>query len=217
MKMLPSGSQVTSVGCRNCPSIAGRGGFTRVQAPPSSEASFLRPNTIVTRPSGLNLITISEPLSTAQMLSSLSVRTVCAKDQAYRLWPISRTNLPFWSNSRICAAVAPYAGPVVLPRLKTKMCFFDLTATPDASPRCKSVGNLKKSGTESNLISDTGPPRSAANAAGLNAAAPTNAKQANRQGFMETSFVTQVPYHSYQPSALSRSRLIRRVVADSDS
>src|SRR5213596_3772122 len=91
MKMLPWVSHVTSVGWRNCPSTGGRGGLTRFHgSAPSSEASFLRPNTIVTRPSGLNLITISEPLSTAQRLSSLSTRTVCANDQAYRFLPISR-------------------------------------------------------------------------------------------------------------------------------
>src|SRR5581483_4247551 len=82
MKMLPCVSQVTSVGCRNCPSTGGRGGVTRVHGPASSEASFLRPKTIVTRPSGLNLMIMSDPLSTAQMLSSLSTRTACAYDHA---------------------------------------------------------------------------------------------------------------------------------------
>src|SRR2546426_5382355 len=156
MKMLPCVSQVTSVGCLNWPSTAGRGGLTRVQASaPSSDASFLRPNTITTRPSGLNLIIMSEPLSTAQRLSSLSTRTVCANDQAYRFFPISRMYLPSGPNSSTCAAVAAYAGPVVLPRLYTKMCPFELTATPDASPKCKSGGSLKKFGTESNGISGT--------------------------------------------------------------
>src|SRR5215831_4960989 len=82
IKMLPCVSHVTSVGCRNWPSTGGRGGLTRVHGPASSDASFLRPNTITTRPSGLNLMIMSEPLSTAQRLSSLSTRTVCAKDQA---------------------------------------------------------------------------------------------------------------------------------------
>src|SRR5207249_11265847 len=117
MKMLPCVSQVTSVGCLNWPSTGGRGGLTRVHGPASSEASFLRPNTMTTRPSGLNLTTISDPLSTAQRLSSLSTRTVCAYDHAYRFLPTSRIYLPSGPNSRICAAVAPYAGPVVLPRL----------------------------------------------------------------------------------------------------
>src|SRR6266849_2512770 len=85
MKMLPWGSQVTSVGWRNWPSVAGSGGLGCFHASaPSSEASFLRPNTIVTRPSGLNFTIMSEPLSIAQMLSSLSTRTACAYDQAYR-------------------------------------------------------------------------------------------------------------------------------------
>src|SRR5260370_39879342 len=83
IKMLPCVSQVTSVGCLNWPSTGGRGGLTRFHASaPSSDASFLRPNTIVTRPSGLNLTIMSEPLSTAQRLSSLSTRTVCANDHA---------------------------------------------------------------------------------------------------------------------------------------
>src|SRR5438034_5453859 len=156
MKMLPWVSHVTSVGWRNCPSTGGRGGLTRFHgSAPSSEASFLRPNTIVTRPSGLNLITISDPLSTAQRLSSLSTRTVCANDHAYRFLPTSRIYLPSGPNSRICAAVAPYAGPVVLPRLNTKMCPFEFTATPEASPKCRSAGSLKKFGTESNGISGT--------------------------------------------------------------
>src|SRR5213592_351382 len=82
IKMLPCGSHVTSVGCLNCPITGGRGGVTRVHGPASSDASFLRPNTMTTRPSGLNLTTISDPLSTAQRLSSLSTRTVCAYDHA---------------------------------------------------------------------------------------------------------------------------------------
>src|SRR5260370_2642220 len=77
----PCVSHVTSVGCRNWPSIAGSGGLGCFHASaPSSEASFLRPNTIATRPSGLNLTIISDPLSTTQTLSSLSTRTVLAKD-----------------------------------------------------------------------------------------------------------------------------------------
>ena len=41
----------------------------------SSADSFRRPNTITTRPAWLNLMIMSEPLSMAQMLSSLSMRT----------------------------------------------------------------------------------------------------------------------------------------------
>src|SRR5690242_8480927 len=74
---------------------------------PSSDASFFRPNTMSTRPSGSNLITMSDPLSTAHKLSSLSTRTVWAKDHAYRLWPISRMNFPSGPNSNTCEAVAP--------------------------------------------------------------------------------------------------------------
>src|SRR2546425_1717212 len=155
IKMLPCVSQVTSVGCLNWPSTGGRGGVTRVHGPPSSDASFFRPNTMTTRPSGLNLTTMSDPLSTAHRLSSLSMRTVWANDHAYRLWPISLMYLPSGPNSSTCAAVAPYAGPVTLPRLNTKTCPFELTATPEASPKCRFSGSLKKFGTESNGISGT--------------------------------------------------------------
>src|ERR1700692_377324 len=80
-----------SVTCLNIPSSGGSGGLVSFNGPvPSSEASCLRPNTITTRPAGLNLITMSEPLSAAQMLSSLSILTVCANDQAYRFFGIYR-------------------------------------------------------------------------------------------------------------------------------
>src|SRR5439155_12745674 len=113
--MLPCGSQVTSVGWRNWPSTGGRGGVTRFHASaPSSDDSFFLPNTIATWPSGLNLTIMSDPLSTHQMLSSLSTRTTCANDHAYRPLPISRMNLPSGPNSSSCDAVAPYAGPAAL-------------------------------------------------------------------------------------------------------
>src|SRR5438132_7865952 len=113
--MLPSESQATSVGWRKSPSTAGRGGLTCSHGFVSSSAdSFLRPKTITTRPAWLNLIIMSEPLSTAQMLSSLSMRTVWAKDQAYRPLPISRTNSPLGPNSSNCAAAGAYAGPPAL-------------------------------------------------------------------------------------------------------
>src|SRR5215471_17127894 len=83
MKMSPCVPQVTSVGWRNWPFSAARGGLVRVQGTASSDASFLRPDTIVTRPSGLKRMIMSDPLSMAQMLSSLSTRTAWAYDQAY--------------------------------------------------------------------------------------------------------------------------------------
>ena len=46
------------------------------------DASPLRPNTQTTRPCGLSFRIMSEPLSTTQMLSSLSMRTAWAYDQA---------------------------------------------------------------------------------------------------------------------------------------
>jgi hypothetical protein len=63
----------------NIPSSGGSGGLASFNGPvPSSEASCLRPNTITTHPSRLNLITMSEPLSVTQILSSRSTLTVCA-------------------------------------------------------------------------------------------------------------------------------------------
>src|SRR5580765_8414053 len=112
--MFPSVSHATSVGCRNWPLTGGRGGLTRVHGSASSDASFLRPNTIVTRPSGLKRMIMSEPLSMAQRLSSLSKRTSWAYDHAYRPLPTSRTNLPVLSNRSTCDAVEPYAGPPAL-------------------------------------------------------------------------------------------------------
>ena len=47
----------------------------------SSTASGRRPITIVTRPAGLNLITMFVPSSTAQMLSCASTRTECANEK----------------------------------------------------------------------------------------------------------------------------------------
>src|SRR5580704_2140917 len=136
INVFPAASQATSVTCRNIPSAGGSGGFTCFSGPvPSSEASCFRPNTITTCPSGLNLITMSDPLSVTQMLSCGSTFTACAYDHAYKLCPISLTNFPLASNSSNCAPLAPYAGPVLLPREKTKTCPFELAATPATSPK----------------------------------------------------------------------------------
>ena len=56
--------------------------------------------TIATRPAGLNLMTMFDPSSTVQMLSSLSTRTAWANVKPYSPAPISRTKVPFWSNSK---------------------------------------------------------------------------------------------------------------------
>src|SRR5450755_812629 len=105
---------------------------------------------------------MSEPLSATQILSYRSTRTACANDQAYKFLPISRTNLPPASNSSNCAAAAPYAGPLLLPRDSTNTCFLELTAIPDTSPKYIPSGNLKKSGAESNAMSGTDCPNAAA-------------------------------------------------------
>src|SRR2546421_9498221 len=81
--MLPSESQATSVGWRKRPFTGGNGGFGCSQGLLSSSADSLRrPNTIMTRPAWLNLTTMSDPLSIAQMLSFLSIRTVWASDRS---------------------------------------------------------------------------------------------------------------------------------------
>src|SRR5580704_4801952 len=90
MNVFPAASHATSVTCRNIPSTAGSGGLACFKGPvPSSEASCFRPNTMTTRPSELNLITMSDPLSVTQMLSCESTFTACANDHAYKLCPIS--------------------------------------------------------------------------------------------------------------------------------
>src|SRR5882762_1226320 len=79
MKASPAAFHVTSVTWRNIPSTGGSGGLGCLSGPvPSSEASCFRPKTMVTWPAGLNLTTMSEPLSAAQMLSALSTLTVYA-------------------------------------------------------------------------------------------------------------------------------------------
>src|SRR5436190_810369 len=59
---------------------------------------------------------------------------------------------------------------MVLPREKTKMCPLELRATPATSPKYKSDGSLRKSGTESNGISS-------GSCAGRNDAANRNSKR----------------------------------------
>src|SRR5882757_8461878 len=63
-------------------------------------ARGLLPSTISTLPSGLNLVTMFEPSSTVQILSSLSQRTEWANSKPRNPLPISLMNLPVWSNSK---------------------------------------------------------------------------------------------------------------------
>src|SRR5262245_31771447 len=99
---------------------------------------------------------MSEPLSMAQISSSLSTRTLCANDHPYNPRPISPTNPPLASNSSNCAAAGAYAGPPALFDLvKTNTCPFEFTATPATSPKFIPGGSLKKSGTESKGMSGT--------------------------------------------------------------
>src|SRR5712692_7039043 len=180
MKALPAGSKATSVTCLKRPSSAGSGGLGCFTGPvSSSDASCLRPKTIVTRPRGLNLTTMSDPLSVIQTLSLRSTRTVWPNDQAYRFLPISRRKFPSRSNSSNCAAAAAYAGPVVLPRERTKMLPFEFTATPVTSPRYRSFGSF--SGSEaSNGICGT--------ASCANAGDASNMSNPTSRHFMTSSF-----------------------------
>ena len=60
----------------------------------TNDSGFL-PSVSMTRPSGLNSMTMSDPSSTAQMLSCGSTRTVWANVNAYKPCPSSRTYFPF--------------------------------------------------------------------------------------------------------------------------
>ncbi len=88
-KMFPCASQVTSVGRPKRYFSGGAGGSVLSNAP--ATGSGRRPSTIITRPSGLNLMTMFVPSSTTQMLSCASTRTWCANSMPYAPWPISRT------------------------------------------------------------------------------------------------------------------------------
>src|SRR6266566_3139571 len=200
--MLPSASHATSVGCRNWPFTGGRGGVTRSHGSALSDASFLRPNTIVTRPSGLKRTIMSEPLSTAHRLSSLSKRTVWAYDQAYRPLPTSRRNLPVLSNNSTCAAVAPYAGPfALLPREKTAISPFELTATPDASPKLMSAGSFRNVTLPSNGISGTD------GWANPGTAVPNSAMNTNVMRFIRSSSGGRWPENLYRIASQVDCRL----------
>src|SRR3954452_6376825 len=66
---------------------------------------------------------------------------------------------PSGPNSRICAAVLPWAGRALdPPRENTKTWPLEFTATPAASPRCRSGGSFRKFGTESYGIEGAGCP-----------------------------------------------------------
>src|ERR1041385_7336406 len=144
--MLPWGSQPTSVGRQNSYFCAVRGGGGRATGAWRGTARGLLPSTISTLPSGLNLVTIFEPSSTVQMLSSLSTRTEWANSKPRNPLPISLTNLPPWSNSK---------RRFVLLRWKMKMWPLELVATATASPRYSPGGSFRKFGTVVNGISGT--------------------------------------------------------------
>src|SRR3954451_13304639 len=64
-------------------------------------------------------------------------------------------NCPAPSNSSSCAAAAPKAGPLVLPRDNTKIWLLEFRETPDTSPKYMLDGSRSGSGTESKAIDGT--------------------------------------------------------------
>src|SRR5262252_2841806 len=144
--MLPWGSQPMSVGRQNSYFCAVRFGGCGAAGKTPRTARGLLPSTINTLPSGLNLVTMFEPSSTVQILSSLSTRTEWANSKPRNPLPISLTNSPLWSNSK---------SRLLLLRWKTKMWPLELVATATASPRYSPAGSLKKFGAVVNGISGT--------------------------------------------------------------
>ena len=144
--MLPCGSQPTSVGRQNSYFCAVRFGGCGAAGNTPRTARGLLPSTISTLPSGLNLVTMFEPSSTVQILSSLSTRTEWANSKPRNPLPISLTNLPVWSNSK---------SRLLLLRWKTKTWPLELVATATASPRYSPGGSFRKFGTAVNGISGT--------------------------------------------------------------
>src|SRR5579871_1741711 len=88
-------------------------------------------------------------------------------------------NLPSLSNSRSCVAAAAYAGPLVFPRESANTCPFELTATPDTSPKYMLVGSFSGLDTDSKLIVGT--------ACCARACDPINSGKTNSQRFMNSS------------------------------
>ena len=100
------------------------GGGVARKPPPNS---IRRPMVMATRPSGVNLMTMSVPSSTTQILSCGSTRTAWAIWKPYSPLPISRIKLPLGSNSKRREASPP--------RVYTKTSPLELRATPMPSPR----------------------------------------------------------------------------------
>src|SRR6185369_1597185 len=144
--MLPCGSQPTSVGRQNSYFCAVRFGGCGATGNTPLTARGLLPSTISTLPSGLNLVTMFEPSSTVQMLSSLSTRTEWANSKPRNPLPISLRNLPVGSNSK---------SRLLLLRWKMKMWPLEFVATATASPRYSPGGSFRKFGTVVNEISGT--------------------------------------------------------------
>ena len=90
----------------------------------------------------------------AQMLSSLSMRTVCANAQPYRSLPILADELALRRElEQLRRGGTVRRAGALLERVNTKMCPFEFTATPGTSPKFMPSGSLRKSGTDSNGIS----------------------------------------------------------------
>ena len=96
--MFPCGSNVTSVGRPKRYFSGGAAGACCRTAP--ATGSGRRPSTIITRPSGLNLITMFVPSSTVQMLScAIDPDGVRELEAVQRPGRSRGRKLPFWSNS----------------------------------------------------------------------------------------------------------------------
>src|SRR5207249_8287401 len=79
-KMLPCGSQATSVGRQKMYFCAGGLGPAVVATAPST-AGGLRPSTIRNLPSGLHFVAVFVPSATVQILSCASTRTAAANSK----------------------------------------------------------------------------------------------------------------------------------------
>lgn len=93
-KAIRRGSQPMSVGRQNSYFCALRFGGCGAAGKTPRTARGLLPSTISTLPWGLNLVTIFEPSSTVQILSSLSTRTEWANSKPRNPLPISLMNVP---------------------------------------------------------------------------------------------------------------------------
>src|SRR5664279_1002310 len=101
---------------------------------------------------------------------------------------------PSGPNSNSCAALAAYAGPLVLPRENTNTCFLELTATPVASPKYIFGGSFNGSGIESNGISGAASCADAGAGVGAGAGCCANAAMALKARPKDAPNILVAPY-----------------------